>query len=131
MWITVNFHNLAPLRRRTTRSAASASAALCVISIMVLPSRFFKSTSKRSTFFPVSKVERAGRFVAQQQLGVFRQSASNGDTLLLTAGKLCRKVIARSDRPTSSRTSSTSMGLALISVLTSTFSRAVRLGTRL
>ena len=33
-------------------------------------------------------VERAGRFVAQQNLGVRRQRAGNGDALLLTAGEL-------------------------------------------
>ena len=38
-------------------------------------------------------VERAGGFVAQQELGVFDERAGDGHALLLTAGKLCREAL--------------------------------------
>ena len=45
------------------------------------------------TLIPVFEFERAGRLVAQQHRGTLRDGAGNRDTLLLAAGKLCRKMM--------------------------------------
>ena len=44
-------------------------------------------------FLAVRRVEVAGRFVGEDQLGLSHQGAGNGDPLLLTAGQLSRTVL--------------------------------------
>ena len=77
-------------------------------------------------------VERAGRFVAQQDVRLLRNGARDGDALLLAARKLRREMVqpfAQADEPQCSLRAPSDR--VAISVTSATFSSAVRLEIRL
>ena len=82
-----------PLRRRMTRSAMAAMAALWVMTAVVVPSSRLTRSSTSQHQLAGLVVERAGGLVAQQHLGPLGDGAGDGDALLLAAGELRRKVV--------------------------------------
>jgi hypothetical protein len=77
------------------------------------------------------RIECARRLVAEQHLGALGDGAGDRHALLLAAGELRGEMIEPLPRPTIASASSGFSGLRAISVTRATFSRAVRLGTRL
>ena len=67
--------------------------ALCVMMSVVVPSCRFTPSSASITRMPGLGIERAGRLVAEQHLGPLGDGARDGDTLLLAAGELRRKMM--------------------------------------
>ena len=84
---------IAPECRRTTRSAIRAITELRVTNSTVWwPSRA-RSRNTPSTCRPVSRIEAAGRLVAQHQRRLLHQRPSDRDPLLLTARQLRREPV--------------------------------------
>jgi hypothetical protein len=120
-----------PSASTTTRCAMRWMSALWVISAVAVPSSRLTSSSASSTCDAGLAVERAGGFVAEQHLGPLGDGAGDGDALLLAARKLGREMVHPVRQADALQRLFGGIGFCAISVTRATFSRAVRLGTRL
>ncbi len=82
-----------PLRIRMTRSAICAMAALWVMMTVVAPSDRFTPSSASRTTTPGFEVEGAGGLIAEKHVRPLGDRPGDRDRLLLTPGKLGRKMI--------------------------------------
>ena len=80
--------------RRSDRRAARASARSWVASTIVLPAPL-SSTISSMSHCCVRGIERGGRLVEQQHLGVHHEHRRDGDALLLAAGQLVRGAVGQ------------------------------------
>ena len=78
-----------PSRNVSRRDANAAMSCSCVTTTIVMPPRL-SSCSSAMTSRLVARVERAGRLVGEDQLGVVDQRAGDGHALLLAARQLRR-----------------------------------------
>ena len=83
---------ISPSRMVTTRSAKAAMSDSWVTTTMVTPCVAIERDQRLHDLMRCPRIEIAGRLVGKQQARRIDQGAGNGDTLLLAAGKLARRV---------------------------------------
>ena len=120
-----------PSRRRSTRSAILAMAALCVTITRVQPYRGSHALHELEDLLGGLVVERARGLVAQDEVRIIDEGATDGAALLLATGDLARELVAMFPEAERAQKVLHGQGFLERCAVTSMFSLIVRSGTRL